>query len=408
VTQGTTTTESYTFDPVGNRESSLGVSPYSLNVSNELTSTPSTTYTHDANGNTTTEVVSSATTTFAWDYENRLTSVTLPGSGGTVSFKYDPFGRRIEKTSSAGTSIYGYDGNDLVEETNSSGSVVARYSQNLSIDEPLAMLRSSTISYYQADGLGSITSLSNTAGVLAQTYTFDSFGNQTASSGSLTNSFRYTARELDSETGLYFYRARYFDPQAGRFLSEDLMRFAIGPNSYAYVGNDPTGQIDPSGLQQQSPGPVYNPGTWNDPGHTHTNNCYSYACNSLHPPGTMDPSTWGKPQPGDAAGLQPQNFTNCTSIKVAARADGLKNGTNGECPCGFYKVRLYFTPNFMGAGFPDYHWYRQDSNGGWSSKHGWAPVGPQLPNTNAVDKDAASPASGGYGVFCGTMCVASH
>jgi|HubBroStandDraft_6_1064221.scaffolds.fasta_scaffold50272_3 hypothetical protein len=124
----------------------------------------------------------------------------------------------------------------------------------------------------------------------------------------------------------------------------------------------------------------------------------------------LDPSTWGKPQPGDAAGLQPQNFTNCIQIKVAARADGLKNGKNGECPCDFYKVRLYFTPNFGGDpnNGPDYHWYRQDSNGGWSSKHGWMPVGPQLPNTNAVDKDAASPSSGGYGVFCGTMCVASH
>jgi hypothetical protein len=87
---------------------------------------------------------------------------------------------------------------------------VARYSQGLNIDEPLAMLRSSTTSFYHADGLGSITSLSNASGSIAQTYTLDSFGNQTASSGSLTNSFRYTAREFDSETSLY-YRARYYD-----------------------------------------------------------------------------------------------------------------------------------------------------------------------------------------------------
>jgi len=273
------------------------------------------------------------------------------------------------------------------------------------------MLRSSTTSYFQADGLGSTTSLSNTAGSLAQTYTFDSFGNKTASSGSLTNPFQFTSRELDPETSLYFYRARYFDPSAGRFLSEDPIRFIMGPNFYTYVANDPTGQIDPSGLQQQqSLGPVYNPGIWNDPGHSHTNNCYSYACDSLHPPGTMDPSTWGKPQPGDASGFQPQNFTDCLSIKAAARADGLINGKGGDCPCGYYRVRLYFTPHFMGNPNygPDYHWYRQDSNGSWSSKHGWAPVGPQLPNTNAVDKDAALPQNGGYGVFCGTMCVTSH
>jgi len=81
----------------------------------------------DSNGNTLTKVVGTNTTTYAWDFENRLTSVTLPGSGGTVSFKYDPFGRRIYKSSSTASSIYAYDGDNLIEETNSSGGVVARY-----------------------------------------------------------------------------------------------------------------------------------------------------------------------------------------------------------------------------------------------------------------------------------------
>src|SRR5207302_8369001 len=85
-------------------------------------------------------------------------------SGGTVSFKYDPFGRRIYKSSSSGTSIFAYDGDNLVEETNAAGAVVARYSQIQNIDEPLAMLRSSTTSYYHADGLGSVTSLTNGTG----------------------------------------------------------------------------------------------------------------------------------------------------------------------------------------------------------------------------------------------------
>src|SRR5712664_939454 len=201
----------YTYDPVGNRLSSLGLSPYVNNVSNELTSTPSTTFTYDNNGNTQTKVVGSNTTTYAWDFENRLTSVTLPGSGGTVSFKYDPFGRRIYKSSSSGTSVYAYDADNLIEETNASGAVVARYSQTQNIDEPLAMLRNSATSYYHADGLGSVTSLSNGAGSLAQTYGYDSFGKQTSSSGSLVNPFKFTARESDTETALYSLRARYFD-----------------------------------------------------------------------------------------------------------------------------------------------------------------------------------------------------
>ena len=78
------------------------------------------------------------------------------------------------------------------------------------------MLRSSTTSCYQEDGLGSVTSLSNGSGALAQTYTFDSFGKQTASTGSFVNPFQYTGRESDSETGLYYYRARYHDPASGR------------------------------------------------------------------------------------------------------------------------------------------------------------------------------------------------
>ena len=250
VTQGASTTESYSYDPVGNRLSSLGVSSYTNNSSNELTSTSSATYTYDNNGNLLTKVVGSNTTTNAWDYENRLTSVTLPGSGGTVTFKYDPFGRRIYKSSSSGTSIYAYDGDNLVEETNASGTAVARYSDGLNIDEPLAMLRSSATSYYQADGLGSVTSLSNSAGALAQTYSFDSFGKLTASSGSLVNPFQYTGREWDTETNLQFSRARYYDPTIGRFLSEDPEKFGAGVNFYDYVSNNSVNQIDPSGLAQ--------------------------------------------------------------------------------------------------------------------------------------------------------------
>jgi RHS repeat-associated protein len=145
--------------------------------------------------------------------------------------------------------MYAYDGQDLVEETSASGTVVARYTQTQNIDEPLAMLRSGTTSFYDADGLGSITSLTNSSGAIAGTYAFDSFGNQTASTGTLTNPFHYTARELDSETGLYFYRARYYDATIGRFLGEDPLRALAGsPNFYGYTLNDPTKYRDPQGL----------------------------------------------------------------------------------------------------------------------------------------------------------------
>src|SRR5437867_4326047 len=176
-----------------------------------------------------------------------------PYSEALVSFKYDPFGRRIYKSSSSGTSVYAYDQGNVVEEVNGSGAVVARYADTLHIDDPLAMLRSSTTSYYETDGLGTVTSLSNSAGSLAQTYTVDSFGKQTASSGSLTKPFRFTGREFDTETNLHYYRARYYDPQPGRFLNEDPLGFGQGVNFYAYVANNPINWIDPTALAKCCP-----------------------------------------------------------------------------------------------------------------------------------------------------------
>jgi RHS repeat-associated protein len=250
VTQAANTTESYTYDPVGNRLSSLAAATFSYNSSNQLTSNSNATYTYDANGNTTSKADSSGTATYAWDFQNRLASVTLPATGGTVTFKYDPAGRRIQKSSTAGTIIYAYDSNTITETTDGSGSILTRYAQGQGIDEPLALQQNGSTSYYHADGLGSITSLSNGSGALAQTYAFSSFGKLTSSSGSLVNPFQYTAREFDTETNLYFYRARYYDPTAGRFLNEDSIRFDAGTNFYSYVGNDATAWADPYGYQK--------------------------------------------------------------------------------------------------------------------------------------------------------------
>jgi RHS repeat-associated protein len=246
--QSGTTTENYSYDPVGNRTASLGVSSYATNSSNEMTANSNASYAYDDNGNTTSKTDSMGTASYTWDYENRLASVTLPSSGGTVTFRYDPFGRRIYKESPNATSTFVYDGDNLIETVNSSGGVVARYAQAQSVDQPLAMQRGSTMSYYEQDGLGSITSLTATNGSAAQSYTYDSFGNTTNSSGSLTNFFRYTGREFDAERNLYYYRARYYDPNAGRYLSDDPLNFAAGVNFYSYVGNGPVNLADPWGL----------------------------------------------------------------------------------------------------------------------------------------------------------------
>jgi RHS repeat-associated protein len=172
-------------------------------------------------------------------------------------------GRRIQKAFTQGstttTTNYLYDGGDSIEEIDQSGNILARYSRTTNIDEPLAESRSGTASYYEADGLGSVSSLSTTTGALANTYTYDSYGKLTASAGSLTNPFRYTGREFDSETNLYFYRARYYDSNTGRFLSEDPLRFNGGIDLYAYVSNSSPNLVDPNGLLQVCCRPAHQP-----------------------------------------------------------------------------------------------------------------------------------------------------
>ena len=226
---------------------SLTVPSLTYNGSNELISTSRSSYTYDYNGNLISKSGSNGATSYAWDYENRLASVTLPGSGGTVTFKYDPFGRRIQKSGPAGTTNFLYDGANIVADLDVSGTVLARYTQGSGIDEPLASVTGLGAAFFEADGLGSVTSLSGASGV-TDTYTFKPFGITTAN-GSNPNRFRFTGREWDQETGLYYYRARYYDPAIGRFTSEDPLGFGgSGPNVYSYAFNNSPNLTDPSGM----------------------------------------------------------------------------------------------------------------------------------------------------------------
>ena len=203
------------------------------------------------------------TVVYGYDDENRLTSVLITAGTNAkqIAFAYDPFGRRISKTlikDEIGsdctspnvcprTTNYVYDGQSIILEYQN-GSITAKYTHGPNIDEPLAVEKSGQTYYYHADGLGSISSLSDPSGSIVQTYSYDSFGNMTAT-GSISQPYTYTAREYDGETGMYFYRARFYDPKAGRFKTKDPIGFAGGDvNLYAYVANNPINWTDPLGL----------------------------------------------------------------------------------------------------------------------------------------------------------------
>ena len=124
-----------------------------------------------------------------------------------------------------------------------------RYVQGAGIDEPLAESSSAGADYYNADGLGSVTSLADGSGTPQATFVYGAFGVLKSSTGSLANEYRYTAREYDQDTGLYYYRARYYESATGRFLNEDPIGFQGGEyNFYQFVRDNPITLIDPSGL----------------------------------------------------------------------------------------------------------------------------------------------------------------
>jgi RHS repeat-associated protein len=115
--------------------------------------------------------------------------------------------------------------------------------------------------YYHVNGLGTVTALTDSSRTIAQSYVYDSFGKIISHSGNVENPYTYTAREHDAETGLYYYRARYYDAGIGRFISEDPIGIDGGINLYLYVQNNPVNYVDPFGLDRYSwceivPGPL--------------------------------------------------------------------------------------------------------------------------------------------------------
>lgn len=159
-------------------------------------------------------------------------------------FAYDPLGRRVEKVAAGVTTTYTYDGEDVLRDV--AGSSTLKYVYGPGIDEPLAQEDGAgVLSYFHADGLGSIVKTTNSAGAVIASRQYDAFGDLELGT---TNGFSFTGREWDSEMGLYYHRARYYDPKIGRFLSEDPIRFNGGINFYAYVSNNPVNSKDPFGL----------------------------------------------------------------------------------------------------------------------------------------------------------------
>ncbi|MES2369766.1 MAG: RHS repeat-associated core domain-containing protein [Pseudomonadota bacterium] len=264
--------DAYAYDALDNRTRKTvnGVDQYALfDAANQLvelrSGSPTGALTHafvyDANGNltmkcegtgvsrTTTTCSGSIVSTFAWNPDDQLIQANVPGV--SESYQYDQAGRRIAKTSNGVTTYYRYNGDDIDAEYSATWTETARYVHGPNTDDPLMRLTgqtndpSATAIYYHQDGINSVVATSDQAGNIVATQLFDAWGNRVQSTGNIAQ-YGYTGREPDA-TGMIYYRARYYDPTLGRFISRDPAGMPDGVNRYAYVGGDPVNRTDPSG-----------------------------------------------------------------------------------------------------------------------------------------------------------------
>ncbi|WP_426389182.1 RHS repeat-associated core domain-containing protein [Variovorax sp. R-27] len=303
--------ETFAFDPAGNiADAARGDAPQGLRavsklLDNLLKEYAGTTYRYDKRGNLIERVRNGKKTVFEWNGFNRMTAAT--SEEGSTTFSYDPVGRRIAKRSREAMTLFGWDGDTLAfESTQSTAGESERQGRGWSVHYihepdsfvPLVQIRqaravalSSTtdvktlmdanggeydieqdplwngeqlprpgafakeeIAFYQCDHLGTPQELTDHEGQVAWSAQYKAWGeareviSEAGRRAGFANPIRFQGQYLDDETGLHYNRHRYYDPQAGRFISSDPLGLGGGLNTHAYVPN-PVAWVDPLGLQ---------------------------------------------------------------------------------------------------------------------------------------------------------------
>ncbi|UWZ86824.1 RHS repeat-associated core domain-containing protein [Occallatibacter riparius] len=255
---------SYGLDPVGNRTSasaSLNGIPsgnWSFNADDEVSSES-----YDANGN----VIASGGKSFAYDSQNHLISM----NGGAVQILYDGDGNRVAKSANGIVTRYLVDDLNptgyaqVVEELSGAGVVERQYTYGLQrINQNQPINNTWTVSFYGYDGGGSVRQLTNAAGTVTDTYVYDAFGNSLQTGNQTPNVYLYRGEQFDSDLGLYYLRARYYNPITGRFMGRDPLGWnplSTGSvHRYLYGLGDPVNGSDPSGASDTTVGNFPIPG----------------------------------------------------------------------------------------------------------------------------------------------------
>jgi RHS repeat-associated protein len=245
-------TAGYTYDPVGNRLSRTSTVPGVTSITSTYDANDRLNGNqYDANGNQT----GANSQTYTFDSENRLVDT----NGGAIRFIYDGDGNRVGKIVGGVTINFLVDTNNhtghaqVVEEI-AGGSVFRQYTYGHErISERQLISGQWQTSFYGYDGQGSVRYLTDTAGSVTDTYTFDAFGHLIARTGTTPNDYLYTGEQFDANVGFYYLRARFYEPGSGRFISMDTYEGSIydpaSLHKYNYCQNNPINLVDPSGHQ---------------------------------------------------------------------------------------------------------------------------------------------------------------
>ena len=198
---------------LGDATTTVATTPVTVTGLSNITPVPpvKATYTYDGDGLRATRTTAGATQQFAWDLTG---TVPLLLTDGSTSYLYDTTGNPVEQIDATGTVLY-----------------------------------------YQHDQYGSTRLLTTSSGTIAATYTYTPYGTLTAHTGTADTPLRWNVQYQDPDTGLYYLRARYYDPTTAQFINVDPI-VALTGQSYSYAGNDPLNLADPLGLTW------WNPTTW--------------------------------------------------------------------------------------------------------------------------------------------------
>jgi RHS repeat-associated protein len=251
----------YSYDRVGNRTGKDSIA-YTVNTVNEVTAlSDGTSFTYDDNRNRTQKTKGTDTLVYTYDYANRLTKVE-ENSVILGEYVYDGDGRRIQVTESNDTTTYIYSGLTSLYEENSIGTAVYIYGPTGKLAKRTTINQEPNTFYYLADHLGSTRLVTDESKTIVAALTYQPFGESSTEEG--TEDYLFNGKQKD-ETGLYYYGARYYDSEVGRFLTRDSdLGHPNNPqsmNRYSYCLNNPLKYVDPLGLEVED---KENPEEWEE------------------------------------------------------------------------------------------------------------------------------------------------